>query len=104
MSHVVLNGIMQPLSGKIAVTQPFPNQFWIFLVQITTQESLLSHVVLNGITQPLRGKIAITKPFIDQFFILLVQINAQGSPFVPCGSKWNHATFHWGNSHTSAIS
>ena len=24
--------------------------------------------------------------------IFLVQINAQGSPFVPCGPQWNHAT------------
>ena len=59
-SHMVLNGITQPLRGKIALPQPFLNQFWIFLVQMITQGSLLSHVVLNGITQPLSGKIAIT--------------------------------------------
>ena len=31
-------------------------------------------------------------------------MKALGSPFVPCGSKWNHTTSQWENSHNSAIS
>ena len=164
--------------GKMAMTQPFLDQFWIFLVKMNTKGSpfvpcwfqwnhtasqgeklpklsnfltnfescwykwtpkvpLLSLVVLNGITQPLKGenghnsaiswpildvfvtneqqkipfctiwfsmesrnlaggKMAITQPFLDRFWIFLVQMNNKGSPFVPCCSQCNHATFKGG--------
>ena len=38
---MVLNVIMSPLRGKIAITQPFLDRFWIFLAQMNTQVSLL---------------------------------------------------------------
>ena len=37
LSHIVLNGITQPLREKMAITQPFLDRFWIFLAQMNTQ-------------------------------------------------------------------
>ena len=40
-SHMVPNGIMQPLNGKIAIIEPFHDGFWIFFVQMNTKGSFL---------------------------------------------------------------
>ena len=50
-----------------------------------------------------------TELLLDSVFLWLrssigaQMMNAQGSPFVPCGSQWNHATSQRENSHYSAI-
>ena len=77
--------------GEIAITQPFLTNFGSFWYKWTPKDPLLSQIVLNGITQPLRGN-GHNSANSDQFWIFLVQMKAKGSPFVSCGSQWNHPT------------
>ena len=38
------SGIKQPVMGKMAITQPFLDEFWFLVVQIDIQGTPLSHV------------------------------------------------------------
>ena len=88
----------------MAINQPFLDQFCIFWYKWTPTDTLLSNVLLNVITQPLSGIMALAQPFLDRLWIFLLQMNIKGSPFVPCASQWNHATYQGENGPESAIS
>ena len=117
--HVGLDGITQPLLGKMALTKPFLDRFWIFLVQWTQKDPLSCPVVLNGITQPLWGKMAMTYgsgcpetpldgQYDDPWQLLLLQLAKKFNPWgCPCSCPtpwclrcWSSPRWSWLSGNT----
>ena len=103
LSHMILNGITQPLIGKVAITQPFLDQFWIVLVQMNTKGSCFVQCgsQLNRATFQWENShnSAISWQILDCFGTN----EHQRVPFCPMWLSMEHPTSQGGNGHNSAI-
>ena len=99
LSHVVLNGITQPLGHNSAIS-------WLILDLFGTKEHpriplcpMWFAIESHNLSGEKYHSWAISWPISN-----LVQMDTERSPFVQCGSRWNQATSQWENGHNSAIS